>query len=517
MLEEQNKEINTLKIEIREKIEQAKEMDKMSSEYNSIINEIWEKSKEKFVFESDLNENVKKYKGIIFTIGFTPEPIILNILANKPENVYFIYTEESKKTLNKIIEDTKLPPSQFQMGLMPKDSASESYRLVKKGLKYLKEECKIEREDIALDPTGGTKIMSVGCGIGATIFNLDILYINTGKYDPILRRPVPGTEILVNIPNPFNIYQDDKLIEGINYLKSLNFNKATYIFYNVVQSSSNPLFPKLLASIANILHFWDMIDYDNAIKFIEESTEIIQILGTKISPIKEDLIRAITSWKEYLIIINKPLKEGKFETEKISSLLIYDIKENADREFYNSMYNNAALKYYRTIEMINQYILLNEYKIDTQNPIYGNIPQKISETIKDRYDDKENDIETIILNQYNDIWRFLHEKKEYEKKFLERKILPYKIGLIAGIIFRFILGDPSLNRDSIFNTLQAVEKRNLSIFAHGIVSIKKKDCDKLKKITEKMIENIEIDLNFKNKVFNKGNLELLANLFYKIL
>ncbi|MHA1150834.1 MAG: hypothetical protein ACTSR8_21650 [Promethearchaeota archaeon] len=479
--------------------------------------ELWELSKKLFILKANNDPEFKKYRGIIFTVGFSPEPIILNILASEPEFIYFIYTEKSERYIDVVIEETKIKPSQYQKALIPRDSAADSYRLVKKGLNFFIEEKGIKKEDIALDPTGGTKIMSVGCGIASSIFDLNILYINNERYNPVLRRPEPGSEVLVRVPNPFDIYQDDKIYDGLKYLNSLNFSLAKDVFNNIKSSSRNPLFPELIASIAEILYHWDAINYSGALKSITKVREIIQKLSVKLSKIQKDLINIINSWEEYLRLIDDRIKMGKSEVEKISELLIFDIKANADREFYKDDYNAASLKYYRTVEMINQYILLRTYNLDTQDPRYQRLPQTTIQELLMGENSKDANLEKVILARYNTIWRFLYEKAGKKDEFKEGALLPHKIGLFAGTIMRHIFGDALIGRDLILNVFTAIEKRNMSIFAHGIVSISKKNCEPLKKIAEVMIKGIEIDKKRSSKVFNRSNMKRLTELITKII
>ena len=204
--------------------------------------------------------------------------------------------------------------------------------------------------------------MSVGCGIAASVFNIDILYVNNRRYNPELRCPEPGSEVLITVRNPFEIHQDDKLIEGLNFLQNLNFINAKNVFNTVKLLSSEPLFPELLSNIADILHYWDLIDYSTALKIIKKTKTLLNKMNKKLGSVQKKINNQLNSWEEYLKSIYNDIESGVNEVEKISPLLIFDIKKNADREFYNFNYNNAALKYYRTIEMINQYILFNNIR-----------------------------------------------------------------------------------------------------------------------------------------------------------
>ncbi len=512
MIEKERTNLNVLKNQINEKLKYAAQVTKENEDNAKIMREIWELSKKKFVLEAELNR-IAQYKGIIFTIGFSPQPIILNILANKPQAVFFIYTKETEKALDEIVKETRLKPSMFKGERISRDSAADSYDLVKKGLKFLTEEKKIEKKLVALDPSGGTKIMSVGCGIAASVFNIDILYVNNRRYNPELRCPEPGSEVLITVRNPFEIYQDDKLIEGLNFLQNLNFINAKNVFITIKLQSSEPLFPELLSDIADILHYWDLIDYNTALKIIKKTKILLNKMNKKLGSVQNKIDNQLNSWEEYLKRIYDQIKSGVKEVEKISPLLIFDIKKNADREFYNFNYNNAALKYYRTIEMINQYILFNNYNFDNQNPNYNELIIE-KDNLKQI---KDENIEQTILIQYNIIWQFINQKISQETEYIKKEVLPRKFGLITGFIMRLILGDQSIKKEFIFSVFQAIEKRNQSIFAHGIASINKKDCERLKKITENVIAAVDIDENLRSYIFQNKSIEKLVSDFKKAL
>ncbi len=484
---------------------------------SQLRSELWELSKEKFVLETRKDPEFKRYRGIIFTVGFSPEPIILNILANEPEYMYFIYTKESEKCIDVVIEETKIKPSQYQKAQIPRESAADSYHLVKKGVKFLIEEKGVKKTEIGLDPTGGTKIMSVGCGIAASIFDLNILYINNKRYNPELRRPEPGSEILVSVPNPFDIYQDDKIHDGLRYLDSLNFSLAREIFYSIMNSSSNPLFPELIATIAEILYNWDAINYSGALRSIVRARTIISKLSVKLLKVQDKLMDILDSWEGYLHVIDDQIKKGSSEVEKISPLLVFDIKENADREFYKGNYNNAALKYYRVIEMVNQYILLTFYNLNTQDPNFEKLPEAIIQGLLEGGASKEMDIKEGILRNYNAIWAFIYEKTGKKDSFKEGTLLPPKIGLLAGIVLRHVFGDTFIEREFILRVFNAIEKRNMSIFAHGIVPVSKKDCEGLKDIAKIMIQKIEIDQEIVGSVFSGASMKVLTELIAKTM
>lgn len=167
--------------------------------------------------------------------------------------------------------------------------------------------------------------------------------------------------------------------------------------------------------------------------------------------------------------------------------------------------------------MINQYILKKQYNFDTQNPKYENLTEETKKYLKKVTKNNNLNIEQTILNQYNDLLRNIYHKLSPEIEYKESMILPPRYGLIAGLILRYILGDQSITKDFIFTTYQAIEERNRSIFAHGINSISKKNCERLKFVLEEMISKIDIDEKLKSHVFNQKSIYNLVKLLKNVL
>ena len=95
-------EINRLDKELNEKFQKANDthqavMRKDWEDFNYVTNEIWELSKQKYLLKSKLDPGLQNYEGLIFTVGKTSKPIILNILASEPKYVFFIYYLEQRK------------------------------------------------------------------------------------------------------------------------------------------------------------------------------------------------------------------------------------------------------------------------------------------------------------------------------------------------------------------------------------------------------------------------------------
>ena len=356
--------------------------------------------------------------------------------------------------------------------------------------------------------------MSVGCGIAASIFNINLLYISNDQYNPELRKPTPGSEMLIHIPKPFEIYKDDKLIEGLRFFEEFHFESAAQIFQNLIEQAENPRVLEMIHRIAKGFQAWDYIDYSGAKNNFEFVISSLQKLGLNNEFVCNDLNQVFINYVSYLEKLEfsnpsqLPSSLGQISepsmVSKISPLLIYDIFENANRDFYKSRYNQASLKFYRTIELVNQYVLFNQFQIDTNYPNFSFIFQS---ALNDRTFQKkmgfskrpeeltQDYFEEWLLEQYNRIWAIIYRKSK-DKPHIPASTIPVKIGLLAGVIIRHILGD-SIDINDILALFGELELRNQSIYAHGIQNVNRKNCEKFQKRTRNMLNSIPREENLK--------------------
>jgi len=497
MGEAKNEVVRQLQDTINE-LKSIRKKDGSKEQQEQVERKIWQISKDKFkmdITEKIANKVVKHYQGIIFTIGFSKEPIILNILGFNPDHCYFIHSKDSERILNDITEETGLKPTNFQKKMLDKSSAAEAYNAVKEGIKYLIFEKGLREEEIALDPTGGTKAMSVGCGIATNSYNIDLLYVDNTDYDQDLRRPRPGSEQLVNVTNPFRIYYDDKVLDGLKLLQNYSFEAARKYFLDAEGNARNDDIPKILKMIAIGLHLWDLFDHQKAHKNLSDALSFINRYH-KLASLKPYLEK----WLQYLDKISRASGVVKEE--------IIDIYFNGKRMLEREQYDNAAMRYYRTIEMINQDILKLAYNLESQHADYS---QLTSDFLKVQCKKENKDQIQLLLERYNEIWLQIFEKRGEKNLFKPTSLLPLKIGLMNGLILRLSLKDPDLDFDFLFRIHNAIDTRNNSILAHGTKPTTKTNCEELERICKQIINPVIHKIDFdKNFIFDKTQLAQIS-------
>ncbi len=182
-------------------VQQWKNMDHESQEGRLAAAEFYDRVlfpliKEHFL-NNPQNHPKRNYYGLILSVGMSPEPLILSILALKPERVAFLYTADTEQYLDRIIDETGLSVNQTEKREISSSNVTDIYDAIM----HLYEKWG-KRSDIAIDITGGKKAMVTGAAMAGVVLGADIYYVDNARYLPKLRRPDPGSEFLSVLPNP---------------------------------------------------------------------------------------------------------------------------------------------------------------------------------------------------------------------------------------------------------------------------------------------------------------------------
>ena len=133
--------------------------------------------------------------GILFSIlGFSPEPIILTARTIEPDT-HIIFTTNNQSEGNDYL--VRYLESNYEMVYLSDENFNTMY-------KALKEQLVLNpSSQITLDITGGKKSMVASAAIFGKDYGCKIVYVDFEEYIKDLRKPMPGSEILNFVYNPF--------------------------------------------------------------------------------------------------------------------------------------------------------------------------------------------------------------------------------------------------------------------------------------------------------------------------
>lgn len=153
------------------------------------------------LFEVVINNFCEKYSdtlpkgGTLFSVlGFSPEPIILTANAIEPET-HIIFTTNNQKVDNSYLE--KFLESNYELIYLNDESFESMYMAMKEQLVLN------PNSQITVDITGGKKSMVASAAIFGKDYGCRIVYVDFAEYIKELRKPMPGSEILNLVYNPF--------------------------------------------------------------------------------------------------------------------------------------------------------------------------------------------------------------------------------------------------------------------------------------------------------------------------
>jgi len=401
---------------------------------------------------------------LILTLGTSYEPVVFSILGLEPQNVLILYTPETRDKLDDVICFTKLKPSQYETEEVDSTNILILYEKIKN---YYEKHGK--PQNIYVDFTGGTKAMSVGCGMAAALIGAKVVYI-ASKYLNEFRKPEPGTERICFIDNPYEVFGDIKRKEAIALFNKMDYKTAYHIFSELDDTVPGTKEYEALKYLSLAYDQWDSLNISEAL----ESLAKCKSLAEKEYVINKDYLLAkhlmtIEKQVEYLKVLNDiDLKNKNGNKDLLFSnieYLIFTLYQNALRRERQGKYEMASLLLYRILEMMSQSRLW-EKGIDT----------KI--VTEEHYSALGMNPE-VLLQKVNYI------KKKIGEELLE--VLPSEISLLLGYIILSIIGDRLIEADNEKRLIGKIKEikgkiisRNNGIFAHGFQFQEKEDYEKFK-------------------------------------
>lgn len=446
-------------------VEKWKELIKegKQNEAGEIKRKIFETTKERFRKIDRGNWDIE-----ILTVGNTPEPLILSILALKPKECVFICTQQSRKTLDRVIKECSLEPNNvFSETIESKANGEDVYNVIQKYYKkYIKE------KRIAVDITGGTKAMVGGAASAASFLHLPIFYVKAIQ-DRIgnMNYEVPGSEELIELKNPFEFFRSDEETIGMALFDAHAYRDSTEILgkcIGVVRDPSKTKDFEIKKDIANGYFEWDKFNYEEAEKSIGKALKSIKQFG--IHKKGEEVLEKQKNALEKLVNgLNNRLFPEVLKDKDVAFLLIVDMFLNAERRYEQGQFGDGILRLYRTLEFITQFELVK----------YGISPENVSKDVKEKYESAFVEKSKIVYGG--------------EKK------IPKELSLMDSAILllclkeegkKCVLWGPMSFTDELSDLKQKLWPRNKAITVHGIEVSSEKNYKDMKEFVYPFIEKL---------------------------
>lgn len=436
------------------------------------------------------NENMvfEQVDYLILSVGTSYEPLILNISLLKPKKILFLYTKQTEKTLNKIVNFLKLDADAYQKNIVEATDSLSIYHEIKKAYVSWNRPKKVY-----IDFTGGTKTMSAAAALAGSLINVQLVYVGTEEYLADFRKPLPGSENLYYIDNPVEIFGDLELEKVFALIERFNYAGAAEKLFSLKENIPDPLNRQQINFVyllVKVYEYWDALEFEQAEKMMEELLRELKrdyrmyknLLMMDFQTTLNNQYRLLVQLKKIPALIQEKKQQEVLKSRSMMIALMFTLYENAVRREMQEKYDMATLLLYRLLEMIEQKRLMN-YNLFVSRPDYNLMDfTAASEAYKGL--EKQDQIE-LLKAKNAELKGELFRKRE-------KDFLPNPIALLDGYLLLAALGDMIItgkkeNEISRLRHIRAmVSLRNNSIFAHGLGPVGKDDYCKFRTFVREM-------------------------------
>ena len=405
----------------------------------------------------------KEYDALILTVGFSPEPLILSILAIKHKRVALLYTEETKKFLPRIQEETNSPLDRLATREIDGSSTVEVYETIMD--LYTRWS---KPTNIAVDITGGKKSMVGGAAMAGAALGADIYYVDNTSF--ILGKPEPGTEYLSLLENPFTVFGDLEVDKARDLYRGHDYAGAQRIFVQLEAQVGDPSLATVYGAyrlLCATYEAWDNIDFEEGKNTISQLLNVLkQFRSLSLNIYQSRLLNQKQALECLQAIANDENLALSIDDGFHFAFMLY---HSALRRENQGKLDMACLLLYRLLEWIEQHRLA-VYSINSSNPDYSKTG-KCKNELLEKYESNRNRVYKINNRNIKD--------------------LPSPIALIDGFLILEALDD-DIVKDLNWPALRGqVEMRNKNIFAHGINKINRGNYERFKSTVEERFKKAQ--------------------------
>ena len=427
----------------------------------------------------------KKYDGLILTVGGSPEPQILSIcaIAGPSTKVGLLYTQAANDSLNRIFEGMGWQHSDVFDRARRIDGSNTS-KIYSAIMELYREWEKCTETDepmkIAVGITGGKKVMASAAAMAGAILGADLYYVDTDDKNK-LNKPVPGSEYLRLLDNPYIVFGDLEVRKAEELYRRHDYAGAHRIFQQLegqVRTPNQVAVYTAYKLLCATYEAWDHLDMSSAKQHLDGLLGILERFSSEIGLVPLHRFKEVFAKQQKALECLEDIFEAQESvSERLDALRMdcgfhfpFMLYHSALRRKEQGKFDMACLIFYRLLEWVGQHRLAMR-GIDTSEPNYSSLCID----------------ETTLLDKYNEKRKIIKRGKVLS--------LPDPIALIDGFLVLAALKDEIIADKQLPRILGQTEIRNQCVYAHGMKTVSP---DKLEPFRKTVKEKFEQAQNLAN-------------------
>ena len=443
--------------------------------------------KEMFI-NNPKNRPKRNYDVLILTVGLSPEPLILSIMATKPQKVGLLHTPQTRMFLDHIQRETGLTLAQLHTREVDGSNVVEIYETIMALYTSWGNPA-----NIAIDITGGKKSMVSGAAMAGAILGADIYYVDTDHFHRDLGKPEPGSEYLSLLDNPYTVFGDLEVSKAKDLYDRHDYDGAQRIFNQLEEQVGDPNLIqvyKAYGCLCATYEAWDNLNISPARTNLDNLLSVLNRFPTltQLDPLRNST-SILSQHKQALDgldnIFNNEEQAFNIPDGFHFAFILY---HNALRREAQGKLDIACLLIYRLLEWIEQHRLA-QYGIITSQPDYSRCAVTQA-TLLELYKEKREDV-------------YKQTKLRDFSGSAAISDLPAPIALVDGFLILEALNDDIVEDLNWRALMGRIEIRNKCIFVHGMNRVSQERLDNLRQIVEERFEKAQEIAGIHADAFNK--------------
>lgn len=385
----------------------------------------------------------------------------------KPKIAFALYSTLSKKhhqAIQSQIQALDLGIEYQYKDISNIDDPTELYHVIKETIKSDLNPSN-HNPHIAVDITGGTKVMSVAAAMAISFVEGHLFYIKSRALRGNIQERAAGTEEAKRLNDPYLVFGDIKREQAKELYRQHDYLGAARIFDELAGRITPSQGDKQWAKLAQAYAAWDAFDLKQAHKLMQSLIRLLRHTSSIRNTDQKTLKQQALILKELYRIASDVTRGTSLDILKDVEhvlRLLGSLYQNALRRETSGRYDMAALLLYRCLELMSQRRLAT-YNINPSRPQY----------------DQTGIYRRDLNNKYQEI---------IGRYFRNPSNLPNNnISLFNGYVILEALEDVIVNRDIISRIRERVQMRNQSILAHGFRLITKHEYTEFKAVVDELL------------------------------
>jgi len=332
-------------------------------------------------------------KVMIMSLGGSPEPLKKSIAEHRPERLIFFASHESNAKLGEVLQIEGYQPVKIETEITENpNSLYECYKAARRCVDRASR-LGISDEDILVDYTGGTKVMSaalllatVGCAYGFNYVGGD------ARSKDGLGIVQNGHEVMYLDMNPWSAFAEEERRQIVTLFNARRYSSVIQIMNLCTRElpAQINLFFKFVRMLATGFLYWEQFRHKEAHDCLKKGMVLLdkylQHYPSNVYQQIKDEIRKHIDFLENLLSKTRNL-------QTYDNILIKELINNARRRVEDNRFDDAAARIYRALELYGQ--ICFEKKIGCSNDKVK--PAKIPQELRDEFIRKYRDPQTEMM------------------------------------------------------------------------------------------------------------------------